>query len=61
MSIRDRVAALLPRLATEPQFVTQGKTLFIDLEERTVQSGYTPRESANGLGRRCVRGAGVDE
>ncbi len=49
MSIRDRVAALLPRLAREPQFVTQGKTLFIDLEERTVQSGYTPREAVEWL------------
>jgi aldehyde:ferredoxin oxidoreductase len=42
MSIRDRVARLVAELAHEPQFPTQGATLFIDLERRGVQRGYTP-------------------
>ena len=42
MSIRDRVARLVAELPQEPQFPTQGATLFIDLERRQVQRAYTP-------------------
>ena len=42
MPIRDRVARLIAELPREPQFPTQGSTLFIDLERREVQRGYTP-------------------
>jgi len=38
------VDALLTRLADEPQFPTQGKTIFVDLAARRVcGEGYTPR------------------
>jgi aldehyde:ferredoxin oxidoreductase len=42
MTIRDRVARLVAELPREPQFPTQGATVFIDLERRHVQRGYTP-------------------
>ena len=42
MSIRDRVARLVAELPQQPQFPTQGATLFIDLERRQVQRAYTP-------------------
>lgn len=42
MSIRDRVARLAGELPQAPQFPTQGVTLFVDLERREVQRGYTP-------------------
>jgi aldehyde:ferredoxin oxidoreductase len=42
MGIRDRVARLVAELPTEPQFPTQGATVFVDLERREVQRGYTP-------------------
>ena len=42
MPIRDRVARLVAELPREPQFPTQGVTLFVDLERRHVQRGYTP-------------------
>jgi len=42
MPIRDRVARLLAELPQAPQFPTQGATLFVDLERREVQRGYTP-------------------
>src|SRR5213593_3816438 len=41
--IRERVDRLLGRLATERQFPSQGRTLFIDLERRTVRTAYAPR------------------
>src|SRR3990170_293571 len=41
--IRERVERLLARLGTEPQFKTQGRTLFIDLETREVREAYAPR------------------
>jgi aldehyde:ferredoxin oxidoreductase len=41
--IRERIARLLPRLATAPQFPTQGRTLFIDLEREEMQEAYAPR------------------
>lgn len=42
MPIRDRVARLVAGLPQEPQYPTQGSTLFIDLERREVQRGHTP-------------------
>jgi aldehyde:ferredoxin oxidoreductase len=42
MSIRERVARLLAELPKDPQFPTQGATVFIDLERREVTRGYTP-------------------
>ncbi|HVH58391.1 MAG TPA: aldehyde ferredoxin oxidoreductase C-terminal domain-containing protein [Vicinamibacterales bacterium] len=42
MSIHSRVAQLLQELPKEPQFPTQGATLFIDLERREVARAYTP-------------------
>ena len=42
MSSRDRVARLVAELPEAPQFPTQGATLFVDLERRTILRGYTP-------------------
>jgi aldehyde:ferredoxin oxidoreductase len=42
MSIRGRVARLVAELPQAPLFPTQGATLFVDLERREVQRGYTP-------------------
>ncbi|RLB46055.1 MAG: aldehyde ferredoxin oxidoreductase, partial [Deltaproteobacteria bacterium] len=41
--IRERVEQLLERLPREPQYPTQGATLFVDLERQQTQSAYTPR------------------
>ncbi len=41
--IRERVDHLHRRLAREPQFPTQGRTLFVDLERQEVRTAYTPR------------------
>src|SRR5918996_5710104 len=49
MSIRDRVARLVAELPQEPQYPTQGATLFVDLERRTVLRGYTPMPVVRGL------------
>ena len=49
MSIRDRVAQLLSELPKEPQFPTQGATVFVDLERREVARGYTPLRVARAL------------
>src|SRR5947207_8005722 len=43
MGIRERVARLVSELPQEPQYPAQGRTLFIDLERRGLQSGFTPR------------------
>jgi aldehyde:ferredoxin oxidoreductase len=43
MPIHERVDALLARLQSEPQFPTQGETLFVDLERREVRRAYIPR------------------
>jgi aldehyde:ferredoxin oxidoreductase len=43
MGIRDRVARLVSELPHDPQYPAQGRTLFVDLATREVQSGYTPR------------------
>ena len=42
MSIRDRVARLVAELPQAPQYPTQGTTVFVDLDRREVQRGYTP-------------------
>jgi aldehyde:ferredoxin oxidoreductase len=42
MGVRDRVARLLAELPQEPQFPTQGATVFVDLERREVRRAYTP-------------------
>ena len=42
MSARERVARLLAEMPAEPQYPSQGATLFIDLERRTVARAYTP-------------------
>ena len=34
---------LVGELPRDPQYPAQGRTLFVDLETRSVQSGYTPR------------------
>src|SRR3990170_1846270 len=41
--IRERLDRLVARLAKEPQFPTQGRTLFVDLERQAVREAYTPR------------------
>ncbi len=41
--IRERVEQLLERLPREPQYSTQGVTLFVDLERGQIQAAYTPR------------------
>jgi aldehyde:ferredoxin oxidoreductase len=43
MGLRDRVARLLAELPSEPQYPTQGRTLFIDLARRETRAAYTPR------------------
>jgi aldehyde:ferredoxin oxidoreductase len=42
MSIRERVAALFPRLASEQQFPTQGQTIFVDLARQEVRRAWIP-------------------
>ena len=49
MTTRDRVTALIARLPREPQYPTQGKTLFVDLEKRDVRFAYTPKEVVTSL------------
>src|SRR5262245_31377762 len=49
MSIRARVDALLTRLESEPQFPTQGETVFVDLERGEVRRAYIPRRVAETL------------
>ena len=41
---RAAVDHLLARLAREPQYPTQGATLFVDLERRDLRRAYTPRQ-----------------
>jgi aldehyde:ferredoxin oxidoreductase len=41
--IRARVEQLLERLPREPQYPTQGATLFVDLARQQIESAYTPR------------------
>src|SRR3954463_281993 len=49
MSARDRVARLVSELPQAAQYPTQGATLFVDLERRDVQRGYTPMRVVHGL------------
>jgi aldehyde:ferredoxin oxidoreductase len=42
MGIRDRVARLIAEMPREPQYATQGATLFVDLEQRLTQTAFTP-------------------
>ncbi len=42
MTIRDRVATLVAELPKEPQYPTQGATVFVDLQRREIARGYTP-------------------
>src|SRR3954452_7522426 len=42
MSIRERVDALFPRLASEQQFPTQGQTIFVDLARQEVRRAWIP-------------------
>src|SRR5258706_1368566 len=43
MSAGERVARPVRKLPPEPQYPAQGRTLFVDLATRELQSGYTPR------------------
>jgi len=43
MGIHGRVARLVAELPQEPEYPAQGRTLFVDLATRELQSGYTPR------------------
>ena len=47
--IREGIARLLADMAPAPEFPTQGATLFVDLQRRSVQSGYTPRRIVEAL------------
>ena len=49
MSIRDRVAQLVAELPQQPQYPTQGATVFVDLERREVTRGFTPLRVVNSL------------
>src|SRR3954468_12039604 len=42
MSIRERIDALFPRLASEQQFPTQGQTIFVDLARQEVRRAWIP-------------------
>jgi aldehyde:ferredoxin oxidoreductase len=42
MTIRDRVSALLTEMPREPQYASQGATVFVDLERSETQRAYTP-------------------
>src|SRR5262245_24476962 len=42
MGVRDRVSRLVAELPSEPQFPTQGATMFVDLERREVARAFTP-------------------
>jgi len=49
MSVHDRIDQLLPRLAAEAQFPTQGATLFVDLEREEVRAAWIPRRVVEAL------------
>src|SRR3982750_3942220 len=40
--VRDRIARLVGEMPQAAQYPTQGATVFVDLERREVQRGYTP-------------------
>src|ERR1700686_1359128 len=56
MPIRTRVDALIKRLASEPQFPTQGQTIFVDLERQEVRRAWIPLRVVNAL----LGGGGVN-
>jgi len=49
MRIRDRVSRLVSELPQEPQYPTQGATVFVDLERREISRGYTPMRVVRAL------------
>jgi len=49
MPVRDRVSRLLAELPHEPQFPTQGATVFVDLERREVARAFTPLKVVQAL------------
>ena len=49
MSIRARIDALFPRLASEQQFPTQGQTIFVDLERQEVRRAWIPHRVVDAL------------
>ena len=49
MSIRERVSRLVAELPQQPQYPTQGASVFIDLERREVSRGYTPMRVVRAL------------
>ena len=49
MGIREKIEALIPRLAAERQFTTQGETLFVDLERREVRHAFIPKRVVTSL------------
>ena len=49
VSIRDRVARLVRELPQQPQYPTQGATVFVDLQRREVARGYTPMRVVKAL------------
>ena len=49
MGIRDRVARLLEEMPREPQYPSQGATVFVDLERRETARAFTPLKVARAL------------
>jgi aldehyde:ferredoxin oxidoreductase len=49
MSIRARVDAFFPRLASEQQFPTQGQTIFVDLASQEVRRAWIPHRVVTAL------------
>src|SRR3982750_1229930 len=47
--VRDRIARLVGEMPQAAQYPTQGATVFVDLERREVQRGYTPLHVVRGL------------
>src|SRR3990172_3405590 len=45
--VPERFDRLFARLAREPQFPTQGRTLFVDLERQDVREGFAPRQAVD--------------
>ena len=49
MSIRARIDALFPRLASEQQYPTQGQTIFVDLERQEIRRAWIPHRVVTAL------------
>jgi aldehyde:ferredoxin oxidoreductase len=49
MAIRDRVARLLAEMPRDPQYASQGATVFVDLERRETMRAFTPLTVARAL------------